>query len=136
MRSIEENPEAPPQGPIGVIGLVGPEQWGRWKTAVANVWRQPGHINVLEMYAESLGIDWVLRKGSPATPRRLIFLQDSQVVVGASTKGRSSSSALMRPLRRSSASMLAGFLWLERLWIPSKANPADGPSRGRAIGAF
>ena len=27
-------------------------------------------------------------------------------------------------------------LSVDRLWIPSKANPADGPSRGRAIGVF
>ena len=129
-------PEDVPIGPLGARGLVGPGLWSRWKVAVVHEWHQTAHINVLEMYAECLGVDWVLRKGSPTQPRQVVFLQDSQVVVGAGTKGRSSSSALMRPLRRTAALLLAGNLWIDRLWIPSKANPSDGPSRGRAIGVF
>ena len=41
-----------------------------------------------------------------------------------------------RALRRKAALLLAGNLPVDRLWIPSKANPADGPSRGRAVGVF
>ena len=132
----EPEEEPIPCGPIGVKGLVGPGTWDKWRIAIANKWRQNGHINVLELSAENLGINWVLRKGSPCQARRVVLLQDSQVVVGACTKGRSSSSALMWPLRKSAALVLAGNLWVERLWIPSKSNPADGPSRGRAIGVF
>ena len=128
--------EAPPKGPIGVRPLVGPGRWGRWKIAVANRWNFPAHINVLELYAETIGMSWVLRKGSPLVGRRVILLQDSQVAVFSGTKGRSSSLPLLRPLRRTAALLLAGNLHVDRLWIPSKANPADGPSRGRAVGVF
>ena len=129
-------PGEAPWGPVGARPLVGPGKWGRWKIAVANRWRQPAHINVLELYAETISMSWVLRKGSPRVPRRMILLQDSQVAVFAGTKGRSSSLPLLRPLRRTAALLLAGNLSVDRLWIPSKANPADGPSRGRAIGVF
>ena len=124
--------EAPPKGPIGVRPLVGPGRWGRWKIAVANRWNFPAHINVLELYAETIGMSWVLRKGSLLVGRRVILLQDSQVAVFSGTKGRSSSLPLLRPLRRTAALLLAGNLHVDRLWIPSEANPADGPSRGRA----
>ena len=116
--------------------MVGPGKWGRWKIAVANRWRFAAHINVLELYAEAIGMSWVLRKGSPQQARRVILLQDSQVAVFSGTKGRSSSLPLLLPLRRTAALLLAGNLHVDRLWIPSKANPADGPSRGRAVGVF
>ena len=135
-RDFPRGQEEAPQGPIGVRGLVGPGHWGRWKISRANQWRQGAHINVLECYAEALGVEWVLRKGSPLQARRICFLQDSQVVVFAGTKGRSSSLGLMRPLRRTAALLIAGNLSVDRLWIPSKSMPADGPSRGRPIGDF
>ena len=128
--------ETAPVGPVGVRGLVGPGHWDRWKIAVANRWCFPAHINVLELYAETIGMSWVLRKGAPCRPRRFVLLQDSQVAVFAGSKGRSSSLPLLLPLRRTAALLLAGNLYVDRLWIPSKANPADGPSRGRAIGVF
>ncbi len=129
----EEEGEVP-WGPVGARGLLGPAAWERWKIAVANRWKQPAHINVLELYAETIGMSWVLRKGDPRIPRRVIILQDSQVAVFAGTKGRSSSLPLLRALRRTASLLLAGNLYVDRLWIRSKANPADGPSRGRAIG--
>ena len=128
--------EEVPKGPIGVRGLVGPGCWDRWKIAVANRWNSPAHINALELYAETIGTSWVLRKGSPCHPRRVVLLQDSQVAVFSGTKGRSSRVPFLFPLRRTAALLLAGNLYVDRLWIPSKANPADGPSRGRAVGVF
>ena len=128
--------ETPPAGPIGIRPLVGPRHWERWKIAVCVEWKHKAHINILEAFAETLAISWVLRKGTPARPRRTILLQDSQVVVYAGTKGRSSSLPLLRALRRSAALQLGGNLYIDRLWLPSHANPADGPSRGRAIGVF
>ena len=125
-----------PWGPVGVQGLVGPDHWDRWKIAVSNRWNHPAHINVLELYAETISMSWVLRKGSPRVPRRFVLLQDSQVAVHAGSKGRSSSFPLLLALRRTAGLLLAGNLYADRLWIPSKANPADGPSRGRAIGVF
>ena len=127
--------EQPPPRPTPATGH-GPGRWDRWKIAVANRWNFGAHINVLELYAEAIGMSWVLRKGTPRVGRRVILLQDSQVAVYAGTKGRCSSLPLVRPLRRTAALLLAGNLHVDRLWIPSKANPADGPSRGRAVGVF
>ena len=128
--------EPPPSGPVGIRPLVGPQNWKRWKIAISNTWKHNAHINVLELYAETLAMSWVLRKGSPCTPRRFVLLQDSQVAVFAGTKGRSSSLPLLRALRRTAALLLGGNLYVDRLWLPSKANPADGPSRKRAVGVF
>ena len=128
--------EAPPDGPVGVRPLVGPNHWRRWKIAVSNTWKHKAHINVLELYAETIAMSWILRKGTPCIPRQFVLLQDSQVAVHAGTKGRSSSFPLLRALRRTAGLLLAGNLYADRLWIPSKANPADGPSRKRAVGVF
>lgn len=127
-----------PDGPSGMVGLVGPEQWRHWKIGVQVKWKHPGHINVLEVEAETLSASWVLRKGGSGfgRGRRVILFQDSQVALWSGTKGRSSSLPLLRGLRRTASLLLGGNLSIERLWIPSKANPADGPSRGRAIGVF
>ena len=116
--------------------LVGPGHWRRWKIAISNRWKHHAHINVLELYAETMCMSWILRKGSPLQPRRFIVLQDSQVAALAGTKGRRSSLPLLRPLRRAAALLLAGNLYVDRLWIPSKSNPSDGPSRRRAVGVF
>ena len=121
---------------MGARPFVGPRRWRRWKIAVANRWTRTSHINVLELYAETIAMSWVLRKGTPLQPRRFVLLQDSQVAVHAGTKGRSSSLPLLRALRRTAALLLAGNLYVDRLWIPSKANPADGPSRLRPVGVF
>ena len=131
-----DDPTDPPWGPVGARPFVGPRRWKRWKIAVCNRWKQPAHINVLELYAETIAMSWVLRKGSPLQPRRVIILQDSQVAVHSGTKGRSSSLPLLRALRRTASLVLAGNLYIDRLWIPSKANPSDGPSRQRAVGVF
>ena len=128
--------EPPPSGPVGIRPLVGPQNWKKWKIAISNIWKHNAHINVLELYAETLAMSWILRKGSPCTPRRFVLLQDSQVAVFAGTKGRSSSLPLLRALRRTAALLLGGNLYVDRLWLPSTANPADGPSRKRAVGVF
>jgi hypothetical protein len=64
-----------------------------------------------------------------STRRRLLVLSDSQVAVGALSKGRSSAPTLLRRLRAISASLLAGGVQLSVRWIPSASNPADEPSR-------
>lgn len=100
----------------------------RWSTIVSAPWTTPEHINVLELRSVSTAIRWVL--SSPhSIGRRLLCLSDSQVVVFAISKGRSSSFQLLRRLRYLSALVLASGLQLLMRWIPSAANPADQPSR-------
>ena len=55
-------------GAVGCHGLLGSKEWGRWKVGVAHIWNTSDHINVLEAYAETLALGWVLRQGSPLTP--------------------------------------------------------------------
>jgi hypothetical protein len=133
--SPEASPEVP-WGPKGVRGLVGPGKWKRWNVCVAVTWRHANHINVLESRAEALTLSWLLRKGTPEGARKVVLLQDSQVALYAGSKGRSSRLPLLLSLRFIAAQSLVGNFYVERLWIPSKSNPADGPSRGRAVGSF
>ena len=110
----------------------------RWATIVGTPWRfkelllgssqDPDHINIGELRAFTTGIRWVLSHPS-AMGSRVVLLSDSTVVVGAASKGRSSSFQVLRCLRRSAALMLAGGLRVFVAWIPSESNPADGPSR-------
>ena len=62
------------------------------------------------------------------------MLCDSQVSIGAIRKMRSSSYPLLRQLRSIAGIFFATGIRLVMRWIPSRQNPADGPSRGVAIG--
>lgn len=57
------------------------------------------------------------------------MLSDSQVAVGALTKGRTSSHTLLCRLRPICALLLAAGIQLFTRWIRSELNPADEPSR-------
>jgi hypothetical protein len=99
-----------------------------WSTLIATAWRNEEHINTLEIRSISTAVRRVL--SNPLSIRcRLLVLSDSQVAVGALTKGRSSSHTLLRRIRPLSAVLLASGLHLFLRWIPSASNPADGPSR-------
>ena len=100
----------------------------KWSTIISAHWRDEEHINVFELRALSIGIRWVCSHPSSAQ-RRLWLLSDSSVVVGAVSKGRSSSPSLLRRLRQLSAWLLASGLQLRVTYIPSELNPADEPSR-------
>ena len=100
----------------------------QWRTIVSSRWRRPEHINVLELLALTTAVRWVL-SFREALNCRVLVLCDSTVVVGAVTKGRSSSQLLLRRLRYLAAMVLASGLRLTLRWVASADNPADGPSR-------
>jgi hypothetical protein len=100
-----------------------------WSTIVSARWRQHEHINIYELRALATAVRWVCSFPS-AIGRRVLVLNDSQVVVGAVSKGRSSSQPLLRRLRHLTAWVLASGIRLSLHWIPTDSNPADGPSRG------
>lgn len=100
----------------------------QWSTLVSARWRDEEHINVLELRALTTGVKWVCSRPS-SIGRRLWMLCDSAVVVGAVSKGRSSSPSLLRRLRHLSAWLLAAGLQLRVTYVPSGLNPADEPSR-------
>jgi hypothetical protein len=99
-----------------------------WSTIMSHKWIRQEHINVLELRAASSAVRWVLSHPL-SLRRRLLLLSDSQVAVGALSKGRSSSFQILRRLRFITAHLLAGGMQLYSRWIDSASNPADGPSR-------
>ena len=105
-----------------------------WKTAVRlkpQTRYGAKHINVLEARALLYLTRFLVRSG--ARDCRVIVFSDSQVCVGAFGKGRSSARRLNYPLRCVSGLALRFGLTLEVVWIPTWANPADAPSRGRSL---
>jgi len=99
-----------------------------WRVIVSSRWRATEHINKLELRSISTTLRWVASFPS-SIRRRLLLLSDSQVAVGALSKGRSSSFALLVRLRPISALLLATGLQLHTRWLASHLNPADAPSR-------
>ena len=113
---------------LGVASLVPLLRERRWRTIVSSPWSFTEHINVLELRAVSTALRWILSRPSSLCTR-LVVLSDSKVVVGALTKGRSSSQELLRRCRTVSALLLASGVQLSVLWVPSTCNPADESSR-------
>ena len=101
-----------------------------WRPRFAYRFRRAAHINVLEGVAYGT----LLRNLAASCPgSRPVVLTDSRVNLGASAKGRSSSTALNGVLRRSLPYVLGGDLYPGGLHLNSGDNPADAPSRGRAV---
>ena len=64
---------------------------------------------------------------------RGVVLVDSRVALGALTKGRSSSRRLNRLLKKKLPAALFGRVYLGGLYVRSRFNPADDPTRGKVI---
>lgn len=74
------------------------------------------------------------RKAGLANPvSRSLFGLDSQVVLGCVAKGRSASPSLNRELERNVPYSLGLELYSDLCYFETKFNPADDPTRGRAI---
>eukprot|EP00808_Paulinella_micropora_P000919 g25754.t1 len=102
-----------------------------WKVAVSYRWKWVGEqINILEMRVVLTAVRWFLSHQS-AAGSLLILYTDSQVVLGAASKGRLSSRPLLRLLRRIASCLLASGSAIYLVHVPSGMNPADAPSRAR-----
>ena len=104
-------------------------QLGDFEVVLSVRVEDPDHINLEEAKALIRYIRWILRSKS-RFGHRVVVLIDSQVVIGAATKGRSSSRALNALIRRLAALCFAGGLVLHCIFIPTAHNPSDWPSRG------
>ena len=100
----------------------------KWHTAIKHKWRSEKPIHILEGEALVLGLKWFLRSQRNFGRRIIVFL-DNDALVGAIRKGRSSVPDFNIICRKVMALTLAGDLYLEVYYIPSKENPADEPSR-------
>lgn len=98
-----------------------------WDTLWTQQWRLHEHINVLEARAVVSGLLASLSLSEPRS--RVTFLVDSQVVVWACRKGRSSKYRLLCQLRRLASLCCAFDLHFFFWWIPTHLNPADVLSR-------
>ena len=91
----------------------------------------PNHIKIEEGVALLRYLRWVVRSAARFR-HRVVLLVDSKVVLGAITKGRSSSKALNAIVRKAAALCFAGGIILHVVFISTKHNPSDWPSRGDA----
>eukprot|EP00971_Amphidinium_carterae_P244274 4850209-Amphidinium_carterae.2 len=86
------------------------------------------HVNCQELLAWATGLKAAMR--DPALRNtRLTFLLDSAVAVNILRKGRTSSRVLNGILKRSLFYLVVGGCVAHPLWIQSKENPADDPTR-------
>ena len=102
-----------------------------WKSIASYRFRVGGHINLQE--ARALTREIAKWAAADITPRRVIAFLDSAVCVGAFSKGRSSSFRLNGILRAFSGHCVLAGIELALIWISTKANPADYPSRLRPL---
>ena len=89
----------------------------------------PNHINLEEARALNKYVRWILRSQARFC-RRIVVLLGSKVVIGAVTKGRSSSKPLNAVLQQLAALCFSGGLILHCVFVPTSHNPSDWPSRG------
>jgi len=107
---------------------VAPPPRRKWALALQRRWGRQEH-NTL---TEGRTVLWAVRRCARAGVRekRCVIYTDSLVVLGAFTKGRSSSRALNRLCRCYAALCLAFRIRPILKYVPSAENLADGPSRG------
>jgi hypothetical protein len=87
------------------------------------------HSGLLECQGLLLLVKWLLRAVG-RHHHQVPILVDAKTILCAASKGRSSSPALLRILRKLAANVLAGGMSLRLVYVPSEDNPADAPSRG------
>lgn len=86
------------------------------------------HINLSEL---SAALRCEARRGRLRPNTRLLIGSDSQVVLGALVKGRSSSSTLNRKLKQRLPGLLAYNTFSYWQYIPTQENVADDPTRNK-----
>jgi hypothetical protein len=106
----------------------------RWRLAVKRHWKREGggpatdHNNLLEART----VLWAVARCARSGLRKslCVIFTDSLVVLGAFSKGRSSSPSLNRLCRRFASLCVRYRLRVVLRYVPSAENYADGPSRG------
>ncbi len=99
-----------------------------WKATSSYTFRQTSHINLQEARALKKEVSQLCSDLQQRGSIQLCF-NDSRVVCGAFSKGRSSSFKLNGIMRSLVPYLVVGDITLAFLWIETHANPADHPSR-------
>ena len=100
----------------------------QWKVSFRRSWFRQEHNN----YGEGRSVVWATERCARSGIRdhRVVIYSDSRVVIGAFSKGRSSSRTLNSICRKQCAVQLLYGLRVYLRWVASEDNWADGPSRG------
>jgi len=116
------------ESPPAFSGEVEPPPRHQWRLAIKRPWAHQEHNNL----GEGRTVLWAVARCARAGMRRrvAVVFSDSQVVIGAFDKGRSSSPSLNQLCRRYAALCVAFQLKCVLKYVPSALNWADGPSRG------
>ena len=122
LKTLEENPSKGLESQaINSVALS-----ANWKLDKVWEFKKPSHINILEFSVlEKLALSLV----SSGKSQRVVSLADSFVVSAAASKGRTSSHGLAPVLRRFNALCVAGVLYINVPFVPTRLNCADDPTR-------
>ena len=102
----------------------------RWEVRDAWRWKKSSHINLLEA-SSTLKLMRSVARERPDS--RFVYLSDSHVARSALARGRTSSIALRPLLEQQAAIALAFGLYPAGDFAPTRAMPADAPSREKEI---
>ena len=102
----------------------------RWhfRVLLSYKWLHKQHINALEVSSVRSLLEWCLRTTSFCDTKFLVA-SDSQVAISILSKCRTSSLRIKSLCRRICSLCLVGGLAPVYIWVQSKHNPADRPSR-------
>ena len=103
---------------------------GDWSVDTSWSFRKESHINILE---EAVVLRLAQRCSRFGFPTCVTAMVDSNVVRGATSKGRSSSVSLSTVLRRFNAICVAAALYFNIPFCPTRLNIADDPTRDRPL---
>ncbi len=105
----------------------------KWKATKSYKFSQESHVNLQEMRAFKAELK--TRSLENLGGSRCINLVDSRVVLGAWSKGRSSSVSLNPIMRSCLGYVICGQVKMINVWVDTHSNPADEPSRFKPIAA-
>ena len=103
-------------------------EWWNWRRVTDGAWQHHDHINELELRSDFLALRWRLRVAANVGTRAL-QLMDSQVCLGALSKGRSPSPNLSTMMERIAGLSLGGVIVQLLGYVSTFFNPADAGSR-------
>ena len=101
-----------------------------WQKMGVWTFKKNSHINILEESALFRCVAGIAKRGRSV---RSIIITDSNVVKGATTKGRTSSRGLGPVLRRVCSLLVAAGIYLNVAYIPTRLNAADDPTRDHDV---
>ena len=131
-QQVQKLPDLGQKVPVPEVGA----SWDpvdRWHLEVAWKWTTPEHNNILEARAAVAAFQRAT-KATATWGKRILLISDSQVTIGALSKGRSSVMILNRLCRRMAAMVLGLQIKPYLRYVRTWRNIADGPSRGAGLG--